>query len=169
MTKFIVRQCELKGIRSDRSISAFVSARKNCCTSNTLGIDVEKLIEERSEEITKKMVSTVDRRTFWYVTSSKEVMEEAVANWGVKSEEIVFINRDNKLDTATVNQTQSFFHVRGMSRREGGAERYTLVSSTIACACDLCLNGCFDNCGYLADRGNVKRHSLRKVGKGNWE
>ena len=92
-------------------MSAFVVARENCSICNTTGLDIETLIDDASEEITEKFVSTVDRRTFWFVTSSEEAMNKAIANWGVNSSEIVYINREQKLDTNTVPGTQSFYQV----------------------------------------------------------
>ena len=126
---------------------------------------MEKLVLEESEEITKKLVSTVDKRTFWFATSHPGTLMEIRGCENIDEEEVVFVNRneDDKLDTGTVKGTQGFFHVRGEGRTcNGGEEGYPLHTSTIACACDVCLDGRFRDCVYLRNRGNVKTFVLRK-------
>ena len=169
VTKFVVSQNELKGIRGDRSVGAFLSARANCTICNQTRLDVEKLILEGSEKITKKMVSTVDCRTFWYVTSCRDIFAETIASGAVRMREMVFVDRQKKLLTKTVEGTTTFSQVRGESKLRNGEDRYQIVSSTLSCACDDCLKGLYDQCPYLAARGNVKSHLLMKEGIGNWE
>lgn len=113
-------------------------------------------------KITKNCVSSVDQRKFWYVTSKKEMADAAAADPEIGKQDVVFVDRENTLDsTSGVRGTQSFYHVRGESKaaQEGV---YNLHTSEIPCACDVCLDGKFNECEYLRERGNVKSFSLRK-------
>ena len=94
--------------------------------------------------------------------SSEEMLNAAQEDPRIAADEIVFVDRDTKLDTNTVHGTQTFYHVRGEAKIAGDGERYSLHSSTIPCACDLCLKGGFRRCGYLAKQGNVRSHLSNK-------
>ena len=126
---------------------------------------MDKLLEDESEDILKKRISTVDERTFWLATSNPEKMNEILEDEYIDEEEVVYVNRDpeEKIDTSTVKGTQGFFHVRGEGRVEYGEQQgYPLHTSTMACACEVCLDGRFRECPYLRERGNVKSFLLRK-------
>jgi len=101
---------------------------------------------------------------------AKESVTNAVENHGVNREEIVLLNRENKLSaTAALPATKKLYHVRGLTMKKDGEDRYKVYSSTLSCACPLCLKGHFMHCEYLVTRGNVSSHYLTKTGKGNWE
>ena len=100
---------------------------------------------------------------------AKESVTNAVENHGVNREEIVLLNRENKLSaTAALPATKKLYHVRGLTMKKDGEDTYTVYSSTLSCACPLCLKGHFMHCEYLVTRGNVSSHYLTKTGKGNW-
>ena len=169
VTKLMIRHNELKGIGASDTLSAFLSARNTCTINNTDNNEVERIVTSESQQITQFQTCSVNKRTFWLVCTSPESVTDAVAK-GVKKEEIVLINREHKLSaTEPVPGTKTLDQVRVYPMKNVKENRYKVYSSTLSCACPLCLKGHFKHCDYLATRGNVSSHYLTKTGKGNWE
>ena len=145
-----------------------MSAHNSCTIRSTDNNDLERIVASESVEITRFSTCSVNKRTFWLVCTSPESVTAAVAK-GVKKDDIVLMNRNNRLSaTDPVEGTKTLNQVRVFPMTNVAENRYKVYSSTLSCACPLCLKGHFRLCDYLATRGNVSSHYLTKTGKGNW-
>ena len=147
------------------TLSAFMTAKQNGTKCNGGCLDIEKWVSEMDENITRKHISTVDDRNFWFATSNILSLKEAQEHPDIDENDVLYVNRGTKLDAVrAITGTQKIFHVRGEARVEDGKNNgYPVHTSTMPCACPVCLKGNFMSCKYLKDRGNVKRFVLRKV------
>ena len=111
----------------------------------------------KDDRLSDKTVFTQDRAFFGYVTNDKAEYDTIRQEY----EHIIFTDRDNIDNTATVKGSDKFHEVRG----EDGPDnndltldeydvQWRLHSSTLPCSCRTCHREHYDECSYrtLGDR-----------------
>ena len=177
VTKSTLKRAEERNIRTYDSISAFLNA------VNLLGFEHRQIRQELD------FPCTVNRRKFYFVTSSENIWVEATER-GINEKDMIWVDRNDPnfvIDaTKRIEGTMKYYQFRGMDkavrrmvrvrekRREGNndvvrmatkeVECYPVYTSRIPCGCDLCLVGDFMNCVYLETRGglSVEPHWMQK-------